>query len=58
MEERFDIHDERSFYLAGIRDLSKKIESVDCLRLLYEVTRDMWLKDAAKRTEQGDFQGL
>ena len=51
MAERFNINDERSFYLAGIRDLSKEVESIDCLRFLYKVTRDMWLNEA-KETSQ------
>ena len=52
MAERFDIHDERSFYVAGIRDLSGKIEDVDRLRLSYNFVRAAWLADAEEKTEK------
>lgn len=52
MAERFDIHDERSFYLAGIRDLSGRIESTHRLHFLYEIVRDAWQKDAKERAKQ------
>ena len=38
MAERFDIHDEKSFYLAGIRDLSGKIEDMNYV--IYNPSKD------------------
>lgn len=54
MAERFDIHDERSFYLAGIRDLAGKIEDMDKLRLAYKFVRSAWLSDAEERAKDQD----
>lgn len=54
MAERFDIHDERSFYVAGIRDLSGKIEDMDKLRLAYKFVRSAWLSDAEERAKDQD----
>lgn len=54
MAERFDIHDERSFYMAGIRDLSGKIEDMDKLRLAYKFVRSAWLNDSEERAKDQD----
>ena len=54
MAERFDIHDERSFYVAGIRDLSGKIEDMDRLRLAYKFVRAAWENDAEERAKDQD----
>lgn len=54
MAERFNIKDERSFYLSGIRDLSGKIEDMDKLRLAYKYVRSAWLSDAAERAKDQD----
>ena len=54
MAERFDIHDERSFYMAGIRDLSGKIEDMDKLRLAYKFVRSEWLNDSEERAKDQD----
>lgn len=51
MAERFNIHDERSFYVAGIRDLSGKIEDMDRLRLAYKFVRSAWQSDAEERAK-------
>lgn len=54
MAERFDIHDERSFYMAGIRDLSGKIEDMDKLRLAYKFVKSAWLNDSEERAKDQD----
>lgn len=51
MAERFDIHDQRSFYLAGIRELSEKIENIDRLRIAYELVRTAWSEDSKERAK-------
>lgn len=40
----------RSFYLAGIRELSGKIENEDILRLLYKYVKAGWEEDTKSRT--------
>ncbi len=53
MAERFNINDERSFYLSGIHNLSSKIQDMDKLRLAYKYVRSAWLLDAEERGKHG-----
>ncbi len=52
MAEKFNINDERSFYLAGIRDLAGKIKDTDRLQIAYEAVRTQYLRDAEERKKE------
>lgn len=51
MGERFNVNDQRSFYLSAIHHRSDRIQSLDRLKVIYELVKMLWLSDMEENAE-------